>query len=327
VAAKVSGQSTADLENQRAAALDTLSQLVNVKTLEQPNGDLLVTTTTGTVLPTHGAPNPLSIPPATLQPGATYAGGTVPAITLNGTDVTAQLQGGRIGADLTLRDSTLPTYQAELDEFAQNLAGRFAAQGLTLFTDPTGAVPAAAATGPVQAPYVGFAATIQVNPAVQANPSAVRDGTDTVAGSPTGAGGFTPNPPGGPAGFSTLITRVLNYTFGTEAQPGVAQPAIATTGLGADGTLNAPFATPATLSDLAATLVASQAQDSADTTGHLATQQALQSTLNSKLAAGSGVNMDTEMATMIALQNAYGANARIISTVQTLFSQLLNTVQ
>jgi flagellar hook-associated protein 1 FlgK len=37
--------------------------------------------------------------------------------------------------------------------------------------------------------------------------------------------------------------------------------------------------------------------------------------------------MDTEMATMIALQNAYGANARIISTVQTLFSQLLNTVQ
>ena len=39
------GQSTADLENQRDAAVATLSQLVNVKVLEQPNGDVLITTT------------------------------------------------------------------------------------------------------------------------------------------------------------------------------------------------------------------------------------------------------------------------------------------
>ena len=78
---------------------------------------------------------------------------------------------------------------------------------------------------------------IQVNPAVQADPSLVRDGTDTIAGSPTGAAPFTPNPPGGPAGFSTLIDNVLTYTLGADVQDGVTQPASNTTGLGAAGTL------------------------------------------------------------------------------------------
>ncbi len=51
--------------------------------------------------------------------------GSIGGIMLGGTDVTSQLQGGQIGANITLRDSTLPTDQAELDEFAQNLASRF----------------------------------------------------------------------------------------------------------------------------------------------------------------------------------------------------------
>ena len=44
VTLKAGGQSTADLENQRDAAVATLSQLVDVKVLEQPNGDVLITT-------------------------------------------------------------------------------------------------------------------------------------------------------------------------------------------------------------------------------------------------------------------------------------------
>ena len=41
----------------------------------------------------------------------------------------------------------------------------------------------------------------------------------------------------------------------------------------------------------------------------------------------SGVNMDSQMALMITLQNAYGANARIIGLVQSMFAQLLQVVQ
>lgn len=40
----------------------------------------------------------------------------------------------------------------------------------------------------------------------------------------------------------------------------------------------------------------------------------------------SGVNIDTEMSNLIALQNAYGANARVMSTVQQMMSTLLQSV-
>jgi flagellar hook-associated protein 1 FlgK len=326
VSLQAGGQSTADLETQRDAAVQNLAQIVDIKTLVQPSGDMVITTGGGLALPIHGAPDPLSTSAAYLQPADYYPGGGVPAITLDGADVTAQLTGGQLGANITLRDTTLPTYQGELDEFSQNLASQFAAQGLTLFSDPTGAVPAGGGV-PVQSGYVGFANVIQVNPAVQADPSLVRDGTTAIAGSPTGASAFTPNPPGGPAGFTALINRILTYALGADAQADVPQPASNTAGLGPNGNLNAPYAAPPTLGALAATLVASQAQDSANVSSQLSTEQAVQTTLTNSLASGSGVNMDTEMSTMIQLQNAYGANAKVLTAVQSMWTQLLGSVQ
>jgi flagellar hook-associated protein 1 len=301
------GQSTADLENQRNAAVTTLSQLLNVKVLAQPNGDLLITTGSGLTLPTSGTINPLSTSGVNVQPGTYYPGGGIPPIMLGGIDITANLQGGQIGANIALRDTTLPTDQAELDEFSQNLASRFAVQGLTLFSDPTGAVPAGGGL-PVQSGYVGFAGTIQVNPSVLADPSAVRDGTPSISG--------------GLAGFTGIINQVLNDALGDT-------PSLVSNvaGLGASGTLSTPYAAPDTLGQLAATLVASQAQDSATVTTRLGTEQAVQTTLSGNLSTQSGVNMDTEMSTMIQLQNAYGENAKVIAAVQAMWTQLLATVQ
>jgi flagellar hook-associated protein 1 FlgK len=142
IALRAADTSTADLENQRDAALRTVSQLVGVKALNQANGDLVLTTAGGLALPTRG-PAALATAGATLGAGAWYPAGGIPPITLNGVDVTAQFTGGRIGADVALRDTTLPTYQGELDEFARTIAVRFDAQGLRLFTDPAGTVPAA----------------------------------------------------------------------------------------------------------------------------------------------------------------------------------------
>lgn len=326
VAAKAGGQSTADLENQRDAAMQSLSQIVDVKFLEQPNGDTTVVTPAGLSLPTRAQSGPLQVSGGTVAAGAYYPGGGVPGITLNGVDVTRQLQGGRIGAELTLRDQTLPTWQAELDEFAQGLASRFAGQGLAFFTDPAGNVPAGGGA-PTQSGYIGFAGTIQVSPAIAANPSLVRDGTTAIAGSPTGPGAFTPNPAGGPAGFTTLISRVLSYALGTQVQTGVPQSAFNTSGLGPAGTLSAPFAAPGSLQDFASALIGSQAQDSASTTDRLGTEQSVQSALQAKISAQSGVNMDAEMSNMIQLQNAFTANARVISAVQAMWTQLLNAVQ
>jgi flagellar hook-associated protein 1 len=311
VTLKAGGQSTADLENQRDSAVASLSQLLDVKALEQPNGDLLIITQSGLTVPTRDA-NPFSVGDANMAPGS-----GAPAIMLQGADVTARMQGGQIGANVTLRDTTMPTDQAELDELALNVASRFSAQGLTLFTYPDGTVPASAPVGapppPVQTGYVGFAATIQVSSIVQDDPSMVRDGD---------------SPPASPlAGNTAIISGVLKYTFGADQAPGTRWPVSNTSGLGPNGTLNAPYAAPPTLIGIAAAVVAAQAQDSATTTSQLGIEQAVQTTLTTKLSAQSGVNMDTEMSTMIQLQNAYGANAKVIAAVQAMWTQLLSTVQ
>ncbi len=307
VALKASGQSTADLENQRDAAVATLSQLASVKVLEQPNGDVLITTTAGLTLPTHGTTNPLSTSDVNIAPNDFYPNGGIPAITLGRVDVTSQLQGGQIGANIALRDTTLPTDQAELDELAENTASRFSANGLTLFTEPDGTLPVNTPP-PTQSGYVGFANSIQVNPAVQTNPSMVRDGD------------IPPVP--ALTGYTGIINVVLNNVLGGNP-PLVSQ----VSGLGPAANLNAPYVSPTTLGQLASTILAAQSQDSATTTNQLATEQAVQTTLSSKLSSQSGVNMDTEMSNMIQLQNAYGANAKIIAAVQSMWTQLLNSVQ
>jgi len=314
------GQSVADLENQRNAAMQTVAKLIGGHAVPQANGSILVIAPGGLVLPTSATA--LSVQDATVGPNATYPG-SLPGVMLGGSDVTLQITSGQIGADLALRDQILPTYQAELDEFSETLATRFAAQGLTLFTTPSGSVPPSGGT-PVQSGYVGFAQQITVNPAVVANPSLVTNGTNAITGSPTGASSFTPNPPGGPAGFTTLIERVLDYTFGADVQNGVPQPPPNTTGLGPSGTLSAPFPPPSTLGGFASTVVAAQSNDIATHQSEAQTAASAAQSLSNSFSSQYGVNINQEMSTLVALQNAYAANARVIQAVQNMWDQFVN---
>jgi len=286
------GLSTADLENQRDGQQQTAAQIAGLRFLPQSNGDVLAFTAQGRAVALRSASGPFAIADATVGANAAYPG-SLPALTLSGVDVTAQVAEGRIGANLDLRDTTLPAQQAGLDEFAKTLANRLSGQGLALFTDPAGSVPPGGGV-PAQAGYVGFANIIQVNPAVTATPSLVRDGTQAVAGSATGASAFTPNPAGGPAGFTTLVSRITDQAFGTEAQPGVPQTAPAATGLGVGGKLSLPYGATGSVADLAASLVGAQSQAGAAATSDLATGTALQATLAAKLQSATGVSIDTE---------------------------------
>ncbi len=322
---KLAGQSTADLENQRDQTLDAISSQIQVKFLGQPNGDMIALTSSGLDLPIHSSGPVFTTANSTLTPATAYPG-NVPAITMNGVDVTAQLQGGSLGAEITLRDATLPADAAQLDEFAQTLATRMDAQGMTMFTDANGAVPASGGT-PVQSGYVGFASVVQVNPAVIADPTLVRDGTHAVTGSIAGASAFIVNPTNGPAGFTGLITRVLGFAFGSQAQSGVTQPLPATTGLGVTGTLSAPYSPPADLAGFASALVGAQSSESAQASGQLTNAASLQTALQGKLTASDGVSIDTEMSNMLQLQTAYSANAKVMTAIQTLWAQLLQMVQ
>ena len=317
IAAKATGISTADLQVQLNVQEQSASQLSGMQFLTQQNGGVIAIQGGCQVNLDGPSPGPFSLAQATLG-----AGSVGPPLLLQGQSITGQVTSGSIGAQLTLRDATVPTLQAGLDQFAGTLAQRFSNQGLALFTDPQGTVPSAAA------PYTGFSNIIRVNRQVAASPNLVRDGTGA-ANTAAGAAAFTPNPAlaaGGQAGFSTLINNVLTFTFGSNIANGVAQPLPATTGLGSAGTISLPYGIGSTLSAFAANLVSNQSQQANAAQTALTNGQALQSTLQTKLSTQTGVSVDSELSNLVVLQNSYGANAKIISAVQSMWHDLVAAV-
>ena len=319
--------SAAALEDRRDAAIATLSESIEVRALKRADGALVLVARNGVVLPLDPKADAFTTADALIGPSAFHgAGGSIPGIMLGGQDVTRALAGGRLAECVALHDQVLPRYQSELDLAAANIAARFEGQGLRLFTDAAGAVPDPSVAYAGSA-MVGFAGTIRVNAAVELNPALLRDGTHAVAGDPAGPSAFTPNPPGGPASFTTMLDRVLDFTFGAQAQPGVDWAPIATGGLGPDGTLASPFGAPPTLEGYTALLTAAHTADRNAAASALASAEAMKQGLEARFAQRSGVDVDSEMAAMITLQNAYAANARVMSTVQAMWDALLGAVR
>jgi flagellar hook-associated protein 1 len=116
---------------------------------------------------------------------------------------------------------------------------------------------------------------------------------------------------------------VLTSVLGSTATPGA--PPAASIGLGLAGNLSAGYATPPDLAGLARLMVAAQSGAAGSAQTQLSAAQAVQTQLSQAVNAVSGVSIDTEMSNMVALQNAYAANARIISAIQSMWTQLLGT--
>ena len=66
-----------------------------------------------------------------------------------------------------------------------------------------------------------------------------------------------------------------------------------------------------------------QAGRAAETAQLAEGQQVVVASLKERFAEASGVSIDAEMAELVALQNAYAANARIISAVRELLDTLM----
>ena len=325
------GEATADIEDKRDLALDHLSESVGFKAVRRENGGLLLLGAGGVTIPLSEKGDAFSVAPGVLAPAAYYGGaGTIPPIVLAGTDVTPLMSGGRLGEYLRLRDQTLPRYQAELDVAAAEIADRFEEEGLRLFTDPTGTPPALSGPDP-NLPYaggtqIGFAGRIQVNAEVRAEVRKLRDGTH-VQPPPPAVPWFTPNPVGGPAGFTTLIDRILTNSFGASNSQGSNWGGFATTGLGPDGSLSSPFGMPQTIEQYGILVTATQTSDSAAAGAAVETAKQLSDGLQARFTRQSRVDVDSEMASLIQLQNAYAANARVISTAQTMWDSLFGSVR
>lgn len=116
VADKARGLSTADLEDQRNAALQTLAANVDVSYFVSANGAMHVATASGTVL-VDSQVHALSYAPAAMVTAETVFG----AISVDGIDLTSSLTGGRVGALIAERDDVLPEVEDELDALATTL--------------------------------------------------------------------------------------------------------------------------------------------------------------------------------------------------------------
>ncbi|WP_029909195.1 flagellar hook-associated protein FlgK [Caulobacter sp. UNC358MFTsu5.1] len=114
------GGDTTSLEDQRDAALTTLSGLMGVSSYVTADNQLRVYTTGGDALLGTTAATLSYTASSQLGAGATYPG-SISGILLNGKDITAGQSTGALGALVTLRDQTLPAQQDQLDQLAATL--------------------------------------------------------------------------------------------------------------------------------------------------------------------------------------------------------------
>jgi flagellar hook-associated protein 1 FlgK len=294
-------------------------------------------TTSGTAV-TSGSQSGFSVDTGALSPGNTIqlaytnsagaqqtvtivslgAGGTLPAQSTNSTNpvigvnfaagmssVVSQLNTA-LGTNLQFSNPSGTVLQV-LNNGAGNVVNSLSATStvtslqsgssqLPLFTEDGQPITGAITAGGSQT--TGLAGTIQVNSALVASPSdLVAYASNTSAGDPT-----RPN-----FLLGQMTNAVLTYS-----------PA---TGL---GTASAPYS--GTLSQYMSAVVNQQAQAANAATNMQQGQQTVLTALQQRVNDQSGVNIDTEMSNLIALQNAYSANARVMSTVEQMMTTLLQAV-
>lgn len=205
--------STAGSEDIRDTLISDLTELIDISFFERGDGVLVVQTREGLELATEEA-RQLSYESEPVS-AAQYYPETITGIFVNydgpngrvDIDVTERMIGGRLGGLIELRDEVLPSYHAQLDELAFQMANRFDQQGLRLFTDVSGNVPGNTAPDPDNLPnptpveYVGFGAIMQVNQRIRDDVSLLQTGT-------------YPSEVELPTGDNQVVRRVLEFVFG-----------------------------------------------------------------------------------------------------------------
>ncbi|MBN2751831.1 MAG: flagellar hook-associated protein FlgK [Rhodospirillaceae bacterium] len=118
------GGSTADLEDERRAAMEALSQEIEITSFTTAAGAVQIYTSSGQALLTSTVHELSYTASGTLTADATYesdGSGTISGIMLDGKDVTGDLTGGTIGGLIEARDSILVGFQDELDELSDTV--------------------------------------------------------------------------------------------------------------------------------------------------------------------------------------------------------------
>ncbi len=205
----------------------------------------------------------------------------------------------------------MPQIQSQLDDIARALTVEFNTVNVPLFSDggtsalngTAFAAQPATETNPANpAQVTGYAARIAVNLAVVATPSILHDGA------------VPPNLTAAAPALAPGDTTVINNALALFNRTNIAFTA--TTGLPASGS----FVQVTTQFVTATSALRANTQSSLDS------ENALIQTIKNKISTQSGVNIDNEVAQLQALQNAYSANARVLTTSKALFDILFQSM-
>lgn len=293
------GNARADLLDQRDRLVDRLSQLLDIQVTQRGEGGVSIFTAGGVSL-FNGAASQLrfdpkgAIGPEALynrDPGLSGVGQLLVLDPNNGTvDITSgALRGGEIAGLLQLRDSDLPALQGSLDSIAAGLAEALQENPAAppVFIDAGNGAAAMPYAGGAQ--FTGFSARIALNPVLAADSSLLIGG----------AGSARPQ----------QMLAAIHETRRTF----VYDPAQA-----AGATFSGP------LDAFLRRVLDGQASNAVSAKTAADGQKVVLNSLQARFSETSGVSVDEELARLTELQNAYAANARIVSAVNSMFEALMS---
>ena len=304
------GANVAGAEDTRDSIVTQLAQQVGVSTVTAANGSESIYTDSGVTL-FQDTPRVVSFTPTpTLVDGASGAPVVVDGVPITGANSPMPIQSGALAGYAALRDTLAPEYQAQLDQIAGGLINAFAEtdQSATptlaslpgLFTTP------GATSLPSMAATTGLAAAIEVNPNVDpsqgGNPNLLRDGGVSDPGNPAYVYNTT-----GSASYTGRIQELIGEFSATQSFDPSA-------GLGSSASL-------AGYANASMSWLQGENQRASDSSSY---QNALATQATSALSNATGVNLDAEMTNMLNLENSYASTAKLLTTVNSMFSAVLN---
>jgi flagellar hook-associated protein 1 len=310
VAGLQTGADVSSAEDTRDSIVTQLAQQIGVSTTTAANGSESIYTDSGVTL-FQDTPRTVSFTPTpTLVDGGNGNAVTVDGVPITGANSPMPIQSGALAGYAALRDTLAPEYEAQLDQIAGGLINAFAEsdQSATptqpslpgLFTTP------GATSLPSMSATTGLADAIEVNP--NANPSQggdptlIRDGGISDPGNPA----YTYNMADS-ASYTGRIQQLISQISATQSFDPSA-------GLGSSSSLT-------DYANASVSWLQAENQQASDASSY---QNALATQATSALSNATGVNLDTEMTNMLNLENTYASTAKLLTTVNSMFSALLD---
>ena len=293
------------LEDERQRLIDSISEIIPIRDIHRQGGQVDIVTDSGVFL-LAGNVHELTFQRAgVIPPGASYTNGTggLSGLFVGDQELTPGIGGnfslssGTLAGHFAIRDNVAPTFGAQLDSLAADLITRFSDDAL----DPTKAAgapgiftDAGSPVDPLNIP--GIAGRLRLNAAI--DPAQGGD----IARFRDGLGAATP----GPTGHAELINGYLEALNASNTAPS------------ASG-LSGSFSSIELIAGFSSIIGESRIRHDALSASALTRSNLLFDAEIEK----SGVDTDSEMQTLLLIEQSYAANARVIQTIGEMIDRLM----